>query len=365
MSDIYDDLLKNKHLVEARGNALADEMIAALDGARAQIVGKQAELQAKFLSGAKWNEESFTRKKAYLEAQRREVERMIGEVYAGMEAPATEAALDTMRFEADRMYSSFTVAAPSVNLQVAFGGAAPLSLASVASWVEVNTIEGMVLHEWLASMSKNTANRIVAAGREAMILGLSVQNTTKLLRQKGIEGGKPALERLARTFLLSASNYADEQFFEANSDIIKRVRYLATLDGRTCPICGVCDGKTYKLDEPRPRLPQHFSCRCVYLPVTGMEKELGLPAVERPAVKHSQRTVHHRDGTTSTKFTVDDVTHTTDNYSQWLARQLKEDPAFVRQVLGKTRFELYKSGKISLNRMVVDGRIRRLSELSK
>jgi hypothetical protein len=35
----------------------------------------------------------------------------------------------------------------------------------------------------------------------------------------------------------------------------------------------------------------------------------------------------------------------------------------VRRVLGKTRFELFKAGKLSLSGMVTDGRIKKLSEL--
>ena len=77
-------------------------------------------------------------------------------------------------------------------------------------------------------------------------------------------------------------------------------------------------------------------------------------------MKHSGRTVHHRDGSTSTAYRVE---HTTENYAQWLRRQVEEAPAFVRSILGKTRFELFKAGKITLEKMVVDGRIKRLSEI--
>ena len=44
-------------------------------------------------------------------------------------------------------------------------------------------------------------------------------------------------------------------------------------------------------------------------------------------------------------------------------QQKKDDLAFVRQVLGRTRFELLKFGQINLSKMVVHGRIRRRSEL--
>lgn len=364
---IYDDLLKTAHLVEARGNALADELIATLEASRLQIVGKLAELQARYLTGAVWDAESFARRKAFLEAQRAEVDRLIGEVYASMARPMTEAAQDAMNYAAAATSRSFaSLAAPGLTIGE---GATVLSLATVAEWMTVHTVDGLVLTEWLASMAKSSADRIVAAGREAMIQGLSVQNTARLLRQKGIEGGIPALEALSRTFLLSASNYANEQTFERQSDIVRELRYNAVLDGRTCAICGADDGKLYPLKGERPKLPRHISCRCLYSPVVDW-KGLGLPELEnnqrnRPAVKHDERTVHHRDGTTSTRFKIPEggVEHTGENYSQWIARQVKEDPDFARRALGKTRFELLRDGKITLEKMVVDGRIKRLSEI--
>jgi len=60
---------------------------------------------------------------------------------------------------------------------------------------------------------------------------------------------------------------------------------------------------------------------------------------------------------------VSDVEHTTENYSEWITRQVEEDQTFAREVLGRTRFELLRDGKITLDKMVVDGRIKRLSEL--
>jgi hypothetical protein len=50
-------------------------------------------------------------------------------------------------------------------------------------------------------------------------------------------------------------------------------------------------------------------------------------------------------------------------FTQWLKQQLDKDPDFVKSVLGPTRFELFKKGKISLSAMSTHGRIKRLSEL--
>jgi len=42
---------------------------------------------------------------------------------------------------------------------------------------------------------------------------------------------------------------------------------------------------------------------------------------------------------------------------------IKEALAFVKKVLGKGRFELFRDGKIGLNRMVSKDRIKRLGDV--
>lgn len=43
------------------------------------------------------------------------------------------------------------------------------------------------------------------------------------------------------------------------------VMYDATLDKKTCKICGGYDGKVYLRESERPNMPQHVSCRCEYV----------------------------------------------------------------------------------------------------
>jgi hypothetical protein len=83
----------------------------------------------------------------------------------------------------------------------------------------------------------------------------------------------------------------------------------------------------------------------------------GLEDIEtaRPAVKNSLGTVFHRDGSTSTKFTVESAEHTKETYQTWLKRMAREAPAFVESVLRKRMAELFKAGKLTLNRMAVTG----------
>lgn len=369
-AEILDMFLKQAHRVEARANALADDMISALENVRHTILAEMARLQDRYLTTDDWNAETYARKTAYLQAQREAVDALISEVYAGMEVTIQDAALDTIQAASD--ISTSLLASSSVDRFIS-PGAAGISSILLMDWIRTQTIDGLLINEWLAKMGKATADRVVAAGREALIGGYGVRKTASLMRAQGIEGSVPALEAIARTFLLSASNYAHEQGIlrlVGDSDNLKGWRYVATLDGRTCPVCGADDGKFFPVGKPKPRLQRHINCRCIYVAVPKTWRDFGIdlddsPEPKRPAVKHEARTVHHRDGSSSTRFKVADVEHTTENYNQWLTRQLKEDPAFVRSILGKTRFELFRDGKITLEKMVVGNRIKRLSELVK
>lgn len=363
-----DATLKEAHRVEARANALAEDMVAALDATRHDLLASFARLQEKYLFTPDWQSETFTRKANYLRAQREAVDALLSEVYAGMKDKIADAAEDAM----------ISATATATTMMEPFAaiiqpGAASVTTDLLKGWLETQTVDGLLINEWLGKMERAAVDRIVLAGRESLILGHGSREAAAFLRQKGINGSIPGLEALARTFLLSASNFAREASIERMTEgtgILKGWRYCATLDGRTCAVCGADDEKIVPADAPRTRLPRHINCRCVWLPVSKTFEELGLtgpdlPLAERPAVKHEAKLVHHKDGSTSTRYRPIEGETTLESYSQWIARQLKEDPDFVRSIFGKTRFELLASGKLTLDKMVVDGRIKRLSELPK
>lgn len=357
-SSIFDEILKQVHRTEARALTVSDEMLKALAASRASIVGKLAELRVRLLTGKPWEEEALFRRKAFLQAQRQEVERVITEIIQQFEPELIAASQDVMAYV--QTQTAKQIKSNTVPIEL---GSPHLDTHMVRSWVEVNTVDGLTLSEWLNRMTATTTDTIVQAGRQAMIEGMTVGQTASLLRQRGIEGTRPAIQSLARTYLLSASNYAREQAIEGlGADLDFQWLYVATLDGRTCLICGSDDGRLFRKNAARPSVPRHPNCRCVFVPVFG---DATMKGVERPATKHDERTVEHRDGSTSTKFSVESVEHVPaqENYAEWISRQVSEDPAFVRQVLGKTRFDLLRKGEISLSKMVVDGKIKKLSEL--
>ena len=362
---IDEDILKFAHRVDQRATALAEDMVRELRASRAAILGKLAALAAD--AGDNFDALPATRRKALLEAQAQAVDAVLAQVYATAGDNLRDAGQDvigaTMTSTAEALVAATGVGAIAVG--------SGLTLDVTKAWFESSTVDGLLINDFLGKLQSSARDRIISAGRRAMIEGKGIQAAARMIHQEGIEGSVPGLEGLARTFCMSASNYArDEIVKQKFSDVVQGWRRLAALDGRTCIVCGSMDGKTYGLNDPKPSLPSHWRCRCMYMPITVTWRSLGIDIDEfdggnQTTVKHNARTVHHKDGSTSTKFTVKEVGHVPagTTYEGWMRQQLDEDPTFVRSVLGKTRFELFKSGKLSLSSMVTNGRVKRLSEL--
>ena len=48
---------------------------------------------------------------------------------------------------------------------------------------------------------------------------------------------------------------------------VKKVRWVAEHDYKTCDVCTELDGQIFKLSDAPPK--QHYNCRCVLIPVKG------------------------------------------------------------------------------------------------
>lgn len=81
------------------------------------------------------------------------------------------------------------------------------------------------------------------------------------------------INTLVRTSINQVANAASQQIYEANQDITKKYRYVATLDTRTSSICRALDGREFEYGKG-PTPPQHFNCRSTTVPVIDY-KELG------------------------------------------------------------------------------------------
>jgi hypothetical protein len=122
--------------------------------------------------------------------------------------------------------------------------------------------------------------------------------------------------------------------FKANADVVKGVRYTATLDTRTTLFCSSHDGTVYGLDKPRPAIPAHWRCRSRYVAVTKSFRELGLDINEFSS---------------STRASIDGQVPASLNYEAWLRKQSVERQ---NDVLGVKKAVLFRNGELPLSRFI-------------
>ena len=163
------------------------------------------------------------------------------------------------------------------------------------------------------------------------VLG-GVSQIDKLKKDGTIKSLRNSIYSNTRTVLQSLANETRTMIFEENekyfSDDENRYEYLATLDNRTCLVCGSLDGSLFKnIRDVKYQLPKHRGCRCIVLPYFEIEGD-----------KKSSK-----NGYVDSKVTFND----------WLKVQDKETQL---DVLGRTRFELFKNG-IEIKSFIDNGKI--------
>jgi len=150
-------------------------------------------------------------------------------------------------------------------------------------------IQGRFVNDWYKQLAQNTATKVNQSIRLGVAEGQGIESIVRRLkgtRANGFRDGildesRRHLRTLVRTSVTEVTNVAREQVFKENTDVIKGVQYIATLDGRTTHVCASLDGQVFPVDDG-PRPPQHPQCRSVTAPVMKSWQELGIPLKEIP-----------------------------------------------------------------------------------
>jgi SPP1 gp7 family putative phage head morphogenesis protein len=132
--------------------------------------------------------------------------------------------------------------------------------------------------EWIAMERSKLVDSIRRSLTQSMIQGEGMAKArNRLVKELGIKPGqtknfKGATYRamlIARTEIMRASNLGALAIYEQNQDILSGWEWVATLDERTCVICGGLDGKVFKFgsDQLQPPSGSHPGCRCTIVPV--------------------------------------------------------------------------------------------------
>lgn len=194
--------------------------------------------------------------------------------------------------------------------------------------------DGRLLNQWFESIGQATQTRLASEIRRGVTEGQTTQQIVKRISDSGIlETTRSQTYAVVRTAVQHTVSVARDELFQANSDLIKGVKFVATLDSRTSPECRALDGRIFDLDKAPP-IPRHISCRSSYTPVLKSFRELGIDIDEAPA---------------GTRASMNGQVPSDVTYSQWL----KGQPVSVQNdALGVTKATLFRKGNLPLDRFV-------------
>jgi len=214
-------------------------------------------------------------------------------------------------------------------------GVAPAMLESVMTTKPMQLIMGdKVEAVTLKSMYRTFGAAVSKDVRQAIQAGVIEGKTTpsiaREIRQMVNNRSRRQAEAVVRTAVNHIAATARAAVTERNGDIFKGERYTATLDGRTTITCASLDGKEFAVGAG-PQPPLHYGCRSLRIPL--VRDEFRVPGLEYQRAS--------MDGPVDGRTT----------YQSWLRRQ---DAEFQNEVLGVERAELFRSGRVQLDRFVDD-----------
>lgn len=218
--------------------------------------------------------------------------------------------------------------------------------------VKFGVFDGLTLKQWVDSLQMSDQTNIIrivqkelnAGNRDVGNIVRKVVGTASKYGADGITSkSRSGLAGIIRTVVNGVTHQARDSFYKANPTLVASEIFVATLDSRTTVTCMGFDGETFLVGEG-PFPPLHFKCRSLRVPfISGMEN------LDRPI-----RTAYKKDfvGMTSrqkrakirqlTGVVPGDV-----DYGTFLKRQSK---GFQNEVLGVARADLFRKGKLSLDK---------------
>jgi SPP1 gp7 family putative phage head morphogenesis protein len=215
--------------------------------------------------------------------------------------------------------TQLNVVALSDDLFAAVQGAPQTFSLTAAKGATITLPNGEVITKAFRGVAVDQAERFSQVVRQGLLTGettpsiakrligsLQFGEEAKTVRQLVAAGGQATavadnqIITLVRTSINQVANTASQQVYEANQDITKKYRYVATLDTRTSSICRALDGREFEYGKG-PMPPQHFNCRSTTVPIID-------PDILPPS-------------TTATRASKDGQVPINQSYGEWLAKQ--------------------------------------------
>lgn len=235
------------------------------------------------------------------------------------------------------------------------------SEAALKALVNGSLIEGAQSSAWWARQSEDLQFKFANQVRQGIVQNETLQQIIRRVagsKRLGIPGIMDVSRRnasaLVHTSIMQVANDARLATFKANDDIVKGMRFLATLDSHTSLTCIAHSGAEWDMQGnpivgnfPFEPPPLHFNCRSMLVPITLSYRELGID-VDKPK------------GTRASDLGQIPSDTTFDGFLK------RHDAAYADDLLGPGRAKLWRDGKITLNDLVNQtGRPLTLDQLAK
>jgi len=224
--------------------------------------------------------------------------------------------------------TALNVVSLSDDLQAAVTGAPATFQLTAAQGTTITLPNGKVLEKSFRGLAESQADLFAKTVRNGLLTGESTDKLARRLKGRLRFGQPGSLRQMAqaggevtavanhqvmamvRTSINQVANASSQQVYEANQDVTKRYRYVATLDSRTSAICQALDGQEFDYGKG-PTPPQHFNCRSTTVPLIDY-KGLGITP-PKPGKRRSS----------------DGLVPANQTYGQWLSNQSKAVKADV------------------------------------
>lgn len=344
--ELQDRAIRHAVALNRYSRGLSNEIVRLLNSADADLLGKLAARLALIEErGHDTGPQTTKRLKALLN----ELRAINTAIYGEAQAKLTDELIEFGAAEA-----GFQAAALETSMPISLAAKLP-SPTRLRAIVTAAPMDGRLLAPWIEEMSAARVGRIEQAIRLGLVAGEGTDKIVTRIRgtkARGYEDGVLQISRhsaqsMVRTAVSHVSNVAAQETWKANEAVVKGWQFLATLDGRTTLTCAGLSGNVYPIGEG-PIPPRHIRCRSISVAVTKSFRELGLDKDE-----HSPGTRASMDGQVAADTT----------FSDFLTRKGAD---IQDQVLGKTRAQLWRDGRLKLADFIKsDGSVLTLEQLKK
>lgn len=262
-------------------------------GLRAAVIERLIELEGSLTTTLSRNGDNLTANKyAKLDALLKQTTGQIIDAYSQIEGVSKNDLQQLAKLEGKQ---AVKIVNGTIGADVVSVALSPKQLEAI---VDDPIIFGNSSKTWWESQSEDLRAKFGAAMREGLLRGESIDELARRVRGTKANGyadgimekKKREAEALVRSSVISTANEARLRTYQEMPDLVKGIQWVATLDGRTTPICRALDGKVWRLpdfapvghDKKYPGPTAHFNCRSTQIAVLRSWEELSgkkLPSI--------------------------------------------------------------------------------------